>query len=133
MLVSSLRAIATRVISARAPQLRMCSSAANDGGIAKNEDQATGLEREEVLAELDGKDYFEGQLVAPFGTKESPVVVQSIFAERIVGCPGHCDQGDTTNFNEVQWFTVKEGSPYVCPDCNQYFTLERIQPSQMSE
>nr|GMC73385.1 putative cytochrome C oxidase subunit 5B-like [Ipomoea batatas] len=50
---------------------------------------ATGHEREELEAELQGKkildiDFPEG----PFGTKEAPAVVKSYYDKRIVGCPG---------------------------------------------
>ncbi|CAI9114034.1 OLC1v1014653C2 [Oldenlandia corymbosa var. corymbosa] len=50
---------------------------------------ATGHEREELEAELEGKDILAiNYPVGPFGTKESPAVIQSVFNKRIVGCPG---------------------------------------------
>lgn len=42
------------------------------------------------------------QLVGPFGTDANPVLVESIYDERIVGCPGHCGDGDTTVNNEIR-------------------------------
>ncbi|XP_026454404.1 cytochrome c oxidase subunit 5b-1, mitochondrial-like isoform X2 [Papaver somniferum] len=50
---------------------------------------ATGHEREEIEAALQGKnllemDYPEG----PFGTKDAPAIVKSTYDKRIVGCPG---------------------------------------------
>ncbi|CAM0912724.1 unnamed protein product [Alopecurus aequalis] len=50
---------------------------------------ATGHEREEIEAELQGKKRFDMDApVGPFGTKDAPAVIQSYFDKRIVGCPG---------------------------------------------
>jgi hypothetical protein len=38
----------------------------------------------------------------PFGTAANPVQVESIFNERIMGCPGDCAGGDTRANNEVR-------------------------------
>ncbi|TYH13442.1 hypothetical protein ES288_A06G139900v1 [Gossypium darwinii] len=47
---------------------------------------ATGHEREELQAELEGKKILEdvNNPVGPFGTKESPAVVKSYYNKRIV-------------------------------------------------
>ena len=42
------------------------------------------------------------QPIGPFGTAENPVEVESIFEERIMGCPGDCAGGDTRANNEVR-------------------------------
>jgi hypothetical protein len=89
------------------------------GGIPNNLEHAVGLERAEAEALAQGKDLFEPQLVGPFGTKEHPVIVESIHHERIVGCPGHCNDGDTSNNNEIRWFKVTSKAPFVCGDCGQ--------------
>ena len=93
--------------------------ASPSGGIPGNLEHSVGLERAEAEALAQGKDLFEPQLVGPFGTKEHPVVVESIHHERVVGCPGHCDAGDTSNNNEIRWFKVTSKAPYVCADCGQ--------------
>ena len=50
---------------------------------------ATGLEREELEFELEGKQRFDlDPPSGPFGTKEAPAIVESYFDKRIVGCPG---------------------------------------------
>uniref|UniRef100_A0A0E0FPG7 Cytochrome c oxidase subunit 5b n=1 Tax=Oryza nivara TaxID=4536 RepID=A0A0E0FPG7_ORYNI len=50
---------------------------------------ATGLEREELAAELKGEKRFDmDPPVGPFGTKEAPAVIESYYNKRIVGCPG---------------------------------------------
>nr|GMC71229.1 putative cytochrome C oxidase subunit 5B-like [Ipomoea batatas] len=79
---------------------------------------ATGHEREELEAELQGKkildiDFPEG----PFGTKEAPAVVKSYYDKRIVGCPG----GEGEDEHDVVWFWLEKGKPHECPVCSQYF------------
>jgi hypothetical protein len=96
--------------------------AAPSGGIPSNLEHSVGLERAEAEAAAQGKDLFEPQLVGPFGTKEHPVIVESIHHERIVGCPGHCNDGDTSNNNEIRWFKVTSKAPFVCADCGQVCT-----------
>ena len=43
------------------------------------------------------------QPIGPFGTAADPVLVESIFDERIMGCPGDCAGGDTRANNEVRY------------------------------
>nr|GLL21216.1 cytochrome c oxidase subunit 5b-1, mitochondrial-like [Ipomoea trifida] len=81
---------------------------------------ATGHEREELEAELQGKkildiDFPEG----PFGTKEAPAVVKSYYDKRIVGCPG----GEGEDEHDVVWFWLEKGKPHECPVCSQYFVI----------
>ncbi|KAH9289615.1 hypothetical protein KI387_033732, partial [Taxus chinensis] len=79
---------------------------------------ATGLEREEIEAELQGKQRFETDPPrGPFGTKEAPAIVQSYFDKRIVGCPGGADDEE----HDVVWFWLEKDKPYECPICSQYF------------
>ncbi|XP_071691954.1 cytochrome c oxidase subunit 5b-1, mitochondrial-like isoform X1 [Rutidosis leptorrhynchoides] len=50
---------------------------------------ATGHEREELEAELQGRDILDiNHPEGPFGTKATPAVVKSYYDQRIVGCPG---------------------------------------------
>ncbi|XP_042511467.1 cytochrome c oxidase subunit 5b-1, mitochondrial-like isoform X2 [Macadamia integrifolia] len=86
---------------------------------------ATGHEREELEAELEGRrvleiDYPEG----PFGTKEAPSIIKSYFDKRIVGCPG----GEGEDEHDVVWFWLEKGKPHECPVCTQYFELEVVGP-----
>ncbi|PKA49051.1 Cytochrome c oxidase subunit 5b-2, mitochondrial [Apostasia shenzhenica] len=82
---------------------------------------ATGLEREELEAELEGRKRFDmDPPVGPFGTKEAPAVIKSIYDQRIVGCPG----GEGEDEHDVVWFHLEKGKPHECPVCSQYFVLE---------
>ncbi|KAA8521529.1 hypothetical protein F0562_012202 [Nyssa sinensis] len=77
---------------------------------------ATGHEREE----LEGRNILEMNYpVGPFGTKETPAIVNSFYDKRIVGCPG--GEGDE---HHVVWFWLEKGRPHSCPVCSQYFMLE---------
>ncbi|RLN12414.1 putative cytochrome c oxidase subunit 5b-like [Panicum miliaceum] len=94
---------------------------------------ATGLEREEIEAELQGKRFDMDAPVGPFGTKlsafclhflwrEAPAVIQSYYNKRIVGCPG----GEGEDEHDVVWFWLEKGKPHECPVCTQYFMLDVI-------
>lgn len=86
---------------------------------------ATGHEREELEAELQGKDILEiNHPIGPFGTKEAPAVVKSYYDKRIVGCPG----GEGEDEHDVVWFWLEKGTPHECPVCSQYFVLEVVGP-----
>ncbi|KAL3633042.1 Cytochrome c oxidase subunit 5b-1, mitochondrial [Castilleja foliolosa] len=85
----------------------------------------TGHEREELEAELQGKDLLEINYPSgPFGTKEEPAVVKSYYNKRIVGCPGVEGEDE----HDVVWFWLEEGKPHECPVCSQYFVLEVVGP-----
>ncbi|XP_027344337.1 cytochrome c oxidase subunit 5b-2, mitochondrial-like [Abrus precatorius] len=86
---------------------------------------ATGHEREEIQAELEGRDILEiNHPIGPFGTKEAPAVVKSYFDRRIVGCPG-CEGEDE---HDVVWFWLEKGKQIECPVCSQYFVLDVVGP-----
>ncbi|KAK6127945.1 hypothetical protein DH2020_038322 [Rehmannia glutinosa] len=86
---------------------------------------ATGHEREELEAELKGKDLLEINYPSgPFGTKEAPAVIKSYYDKRIVGCPGVEGEDE----HDVVWFWLEKGKPHECPVCSQYFELEVVGP-----
>ncbi|CAK9324606.1 unnamed protein product [Citrullus colocynthis] len=112
---------------------------------------ATGEEREELEASLEGKDILDiNHPVGPFGTKqgmamlvegrvsnlgsaskleykvheEAPAVIKSYYDERLVGCPG----GEGEDEHDVVWFRLRKGVPHECPVCSQYFVLEVVGP-----
>eukprot|EP00283_Hemiselmis_rufescens_P018068 CAMPEP_0173439742 /NCGR_PEP_ID=MMETSP1357-20121228/21488_1 /TAXON_ID=77926 /ORGANISM="Hemiselmis rufescens, Strain PCC563" /LENGTH=157 /DNA_ID=CAMNT_0014405139 /DNA_START=10 /DNA_END=483 /DNA_ORIENTATION=+ len=121
-------AAAPRFMSGRTPNPDpVWKQASNlDNIIPSDMDQATGIERAEILAEMEGKPLFEEGMVGPFGTDSNPVMVESIYEERIVGCPGDCDKGNTAVNNEMRWFLVTSAQPYKCASCGQVFALKKI-------
>jgi cytochrome c oxidase subunit 5b len=60
------------------------------GEIPNDLEQATGLEREELLAKLQGKELFDMEPLnmTHIGTPKNPIVVQSHDPIRFVGCTG---------------------------------------------
>ncbi|CAI0422414.1 unnamed protein product [Linum tenue] len=104
-------------------------SAGSNGALKKPVEDvmpiATGHEREELEAELQGKDILDiNHPVGPFGTKEEPAVVKSYYDRRVVGCPG----GEGEDEHDVVWFWLEKGKPNECPVCSQYFVLEVVGP-----
>eukprot|EP01052_Picozoa_sp_SAG31_P009601 SAG31_NODE_508_length_14732_cov_75.624547_5_plen_121_part_00 len=66
-------------------------SAYPDNGFdcADDLDQATGLQHAELVADLQGKPFFQESLISgPFGTVDNPVKIESTIGYRIVGCTG---------------------------------------------
>jgi len=82
--------------------------------------QAPGLERAEILEpELFAhNDVLQG----PFGTKEEPCLVESVYDSRIVGCTGDIAPDD----HDIFWMEVKNGEQTVCPLCTQVFALDKL-------
>ncbi|KAI7727406.1 hypothetical protein M8C21_009512 [Ambrosia artemisiifolia] len=104
------------------------------GNVAANVEDvmpiATGHEREELEAELQGRDILDINFPeGPFGTKEAPAVVKSYYDQRIVGCPG----AEGEDEHDVVWFWLKKGEPHECPVCSQYFTLEVVGPGGLPD
>ncbi|KAJ4844630.1 Cytochrome c oxidase subunit 5b-1, mitochondrial [Turnera subulata] len=105
------------------------AESASGGAVKKSVEDvmpiATGHEREELEAELEGRDVLEiNYPVGPYGTKEEPAVVKSYYDKRIVGCPGVEGEDE----HDVVWFWLEKGKPHVCPVCSQYFVLEVVGP-----
>ncbi|KAL5654644.1 hypothetical protein ACJX0J_033963, partial [Zea mays] len=73
---------------------------------------ATGLEREELEAELQGKKRFDmDPAVGPFA------VIESYYNKRIVGCPG----AEGEDEHDVVWFWLEKDKPHECLVCSRYF------------
>lgn len=63
---------------------------AKPGTVADDIDQATGIERAELLSKLEGKDIYDLSplKITAMGTKKDPVMVKSVDSVRLVGCTG---------------------------------------------
>lgn len=83
-------------------------------------DQATGLER----GEIEHPDLFKHNevLQGPFGTMENPVMIQSAFESRIVGCTGK----EAPDDHDLVWLNVHKGVKAICDYCGQVFELESL-------
>merc|ERR1711998_770662 len=83
---------------------------------------ANGLRREEMEAQALGLERFEGEWTGPAGTKESPVVVESIKSHRIVGIPR--DDGHGGDAGEAMWIHLHAGEPIEI--AGQWFVLKQV-------
>eukprot|EP00055_Hartaetosiga_balthica_P002537 m.4321 g.4321 ORF g.4321 m.4321 type:complete len:149 (+) comp2212_c0_seq1:298-744(+) len=93
------------------------------GRIPDNYEQATGIEREELLAMAHGNDDpfgLEGIKWGPAGTKQAPRMIPSHFESRIVGC--NCDPESEI----IKYFHLNTGDAQPCPCGQQYFKLEKV-------
>jgi hypothetical protein len=54
------------------------------------------------------------------GTIENPVIVESVFPSRIVGCFGSAE----TQQHDLLWHVVHHERPTVCLECSQVFKLQ---------
>ncbi|XP_051019145.1 cytochrome c oxidase subunit 5B, mitochondrial-like [Acomys russatus] len=112
-------ALAAQALRAHGP----CGAAAMHsmalgGGVPTDEEQATGLEREIIIAAQKGLDPYN--ILPPkaaSGTKEDSNLVPSITNKRIVGCI--CEEDNCT----VIWFWVHKGESQRCPNCGTHYKL----------
>lgn len=141
------KALSTSAVrrSSKAPEIY--GSGGKAGEIASDEEQATGLERFQLLGELEGVDMFD---TAPLdssrvGTPKDPIKVYSLVRtcltysfccgvcswslrycfqepERIVGC-----SGSPAESHDVIWFNLEEKRQRRCPECGSGAYLTRVE------
>ncbi|KAF9223648.1 cytochrome c oxidase polypeptide IV [Gyrodon lividus] len=107
------------------PQL--FGTGATAGEIPTDEQQATGLERFQLLGEMEGYEAFDlGPLDSSrVGTLEDPIKVYSLDTVRIVGCTG-----SPAESHELHWFTLPQHKNRRCPECGSVYTLDYHGPDQ---
>ncbi|XP_004452874.1 cytochrome c oxidase subunit 5B, mitochondrial [Dasypus novemcinctus] len=117
--------LAVRALGARGPGGAVAvRSVASRGGVPTDDEQATGLEREVIMAARKGLDPYN--ILPPkaaAGTKEDPNLVPSITNKRIVGCI--CEEDNSA----VIWFWLHKGEAQRCPNCGTHYKLV---PHQLS-
>ncbi|CAI7793033.1 unnamed protein product [Closterium sp. NIES-53] len=105
--------------------LRAASPAVATKDLSDELEHATGLEREELAAELEGKERFEVEPPrGPFGTEDAPAIVEAQFDERLVGCSGGVGEEE----HDVVWFKLSKDSNHSCSVCSQVFKLKVVGP-----
>uniref|UniRef100_A0A8C6QE80 Cytochrome c oxidase subunit 5B, mitochondrial n=2 Tax=Nannospalax galili TaxID=1026970 RepID=A0A8C6QE80_NANGA len=110
--------LAAQALRARGPHGVAVARSMASGGIPTDEEQATGLEREIMIAAQKGLDPYN--ILPPkaaSGTKEDPNLVPSITNKRIVGCI--CEEDNCT----VIWFWLHKGETQRCPSCGTHYKL----------
>ncbi|KIJ66857.1 hypothetical protein HYDPIDRAFT_85689 [Hydnomerulius pinastri MD-312] len=119
---STLRAISTTAARrSGAPPPQLFGSGAKAGEVPTDEQQATGLERFQLLGEMEGYDAFDPEPLdsSRVGTLEDPIKVYSLDTERIVGCTG-----SPADSHELHWFTLRQHKNRRCPECGSAYTLD---------
>ncbi|KAJ1972040.1 Cytochrome c oxidase subunit 4 [Dimargaris xerosporica] len=97
---------------------------AKEGAVPTNADQAAGLERAEYLANLEGRQLFDMDPLPAdrVGTRDNPIVVDSVDPVRYVGCTG-----SPADSHETVWINVGKEHDYVrCPDCGSAYKMNYI-------
>ncbi|KAN0093165.1 Cytochrome c oxidase subunit Vb domain containing protein [Tylopilus felleus] len=115
----ALSTTATRSSGAPAPQL--FGLGGKTGEIPTDEQQATGLERFQLLGEMEGTDAFDLQPLdaSRVGTLQDPIKVYSLDTERIVGCTG-----SPAESHELHWFTLRQDKIRRCSECGSAYKLD---------
>ncbi|BEJ13065.1 hypothetical protein CspHIS471_0302390 [Cutaneotrichosporon sp. HIS471] len=112
-------ASALRSAGAGPPQL--IGDGVKAGEVPTDRQQATGIERFELIGKAEGVDVFDmGPLPSDrIGTLENPIEVLSFYPERHVGCTG-----SPADSHETVWLHVtKELKNHRCPECGSVYTL----------
>ncbi|XP_036112769.1 cytochrome c oxidase subunit 5B, mitochondrial-like [Molossus molossus] len=112
-------ALVAQALRARGPTgVAAVRSMASGGGVPTDDDQATGLEWEVMLAARKGLDpYNMPAPKAASGTKEDPSLVPLITNKQIVGCI--CEEENSA----VIWFWLHKGETQRCPSCGTHYKL----------
>ncbi|KAL1591214.1 hypothetical protein WHR41_00508 [Cladosporium halotolerans] len=98
------------------------------GTIPTDLEQATGLERLEILGKMQGVDIFD---MTPLdasrkGTLEDPIVVKSFGDEQYLGCTGY-----PADSHVVIWLTTSRDRPIErCPECGSVYKMEYVGPPE---
>ncbi|KAH8822999.1 cytochrome c oxidase polypeptide IV [Flagelloscypha sp. PMI_526] len=96
---------------------------AKDGTVPTDFEQATGLERLQMLGELEGFDIFD---MSPLdssrtGTLKDPILVPSWADDRILGCTGSpADSHDTL------WFHLYKDGVSRCEECGSVYKMDYL-------
>ncbi len=94
---------------------------AKEGTIPTDLEQATGLERVELLAKLEGIDFFDQKPLdaSRRGTVAEPIEVESYDDYRYIGCTGY-----PADSHEVQWMRLTNEKLSRCWECGSVYKLK---------
>ncbi|KAI4710064.1 hypothetical protein J4E89_005296 [Alternaria sp. Ai002NY15] len=100
---------------------------AQPGTVPTDAEQATGLERLEILGKMQGVDIFDMRPLdaSRLGTMEDPITVNSAGNEQYVGCTGF--PADSHN---VLWITLTREEPKSrCMECGSVYEMKYVGPA----
>ncbi|KAK3944395.1 putative cytochrome c oxidase [Diplogelasinospora grovesii] len=97
------------------------------GTVPTDLEQATGLERLEILGKMESVDIFDMRPLdaSRLGTMENPVLVRSAGDEQYAGCTGVPADSHT-----VIWLAMTRERPIErCPECGSVYKMEYVGPA----
>mmetsp|Transcript_6144 Transcript_6144/g.6080 ORF Transcript_6144/g.6080 Transcript_6144/m.6080 type:complete len:156 (+) Transcript_6144:46-513(+) len=105
------------------PDGSLIGPGAKEGTIPTDLDQATGLERFEILGKMEGIDVFdmENPVFEGSGSMKDPYLVPTYMGYRYVGCKGK--GGDD---HKPYWMKVEEGKPGRCWQCGNVYAAKYL-------
>ncbi|KAH9850266.1 COX5B-domain-containing protein [Lenzites betulinus] len=94
---------------------------AKAGEIPTDENQATGLERLQILGAIEGVEVFDQAPLdsSRIGTLADPIKVFSLEPERIIGCTG-----SPAESHELLWMNLTSQKNRRCPECGSVYALD---------
>ncbi|KAF2090118.1 COX5B-domain-containing protein [Saccharata proteae CBS 121410] len=99
---------------------------AQPGTIPTDLEQATGLDRLEILGKVQGIDIFDMRPLdaSRKGTLDNPIMVKSFGDEQYAGCTGY-----PVDSHVVTWLTMSRDRPVErCPECGGVYKMEYVGP-----
>jgi cytochrome c oxidase subunit 5b len=99
---------------------------AKPGTVPTDLEQATGLERLEILGKMEGVDIFDMRPLdaSRKGTMENPISVRSAGDEQFAGCTGY-----PADSHIVHWLGLSRERPVErCPECGSVYKMEYVGP-----
>ncbi|MCJ1294712.1 Cytochrome c oxidase subunit 4 [Xylographa carneopallida] len=96
------------------------------GTVPTDIEQATGLERLEILGKMQGVDIFDMKPLdaSRKGTLDNPIIVRSFGDEQYAGCTGYPADSHVTI-----WLTMSRDRPVErCPECGNVLKMEYVGP-----
>ncbi|KAI9830299.1 MAG: Cytochrome c oxidase subunit 4 [Phylliscum demangeonii] len=96
------------------------------GTVPTDLEQATGLERYEILGKMEGIDVFDMRPLdsSRLGTLDDPLIVDSVGDEQYAGCTGHPPDSHNT-----WWLVLSRARPLGrCPECGNCIKMRFIGP-----
>lgn len=114
---------ATTLSEVTGPDGSLIGPGAKEGTIPSDLDQATGLERFELLGKMEGIDVFdmENPVFEGSGSMKDPYLVPTYMGYRYVGCKGK--GGDD---HKPYWMKVEEGKPGRCWQCGNVYAAKYL-------
>ncbi|KAH9917030.1 cytochrome c oxidase polypeptide IV [Fomitopsis serialis] len=118
----ALRALSTTPARlSEGPKPELFGPGAKAGEVPTDENQATGLERAQVLAEREGVELFDENPLdsSRIGTLADPIKVLSYEHSRLVGCTG-----SPAESHELLWMNLTQQKKRRCPECGSVYELD---------